>query len=800
MDANGNSSSRSGTITAGGQTFTVNQAGVPPPLASGLDTSNLVWVTATDYPWQVVTDVKHDGVDAAAAGNHSVHDSISWIQTTVVGPGTIAFWWKVASDLTLDAGGNIFSSDYLEFLINGEQQNFIMGQIDWNYREFPVPPGTNTLTWQYVKDPQFNAGADIAWLDQVTWSPGQPISLATALDTCSAEWSSGGSDDTYWKGIGPWGTGPALGWSGETNITHDGKSAARSGTIYFDQETWMQAVVSGVSNVSFWWKVSSQTNNDFLEFYTNDVLAKRISGEVNWQSNSFKLSASNIVSLKWRYSMTNGIHPWQGQEAGWVDQVVLSPTNNPAPIVTLLGSNPTIVECHGTFTDPGATAQDGCSGTPLSLVTNGSVNPNITGVYPIQYVATNSSGTATTNSRTVNVVDTTPPQITLNGSNSITIECHDSFTDPGATALDVCAGSVSLTTNGSVNPNLPGVYTITYVAADSSGNSATNTRSVNVVDTTPPTIVYSFTNLTIAATTNCTALLPDFTTTNYILATDNCSSVTVTQAPPSGTALGLGANQVILTASDSSGNTASCTNAVIVIDATAPLLVCPVDLLISADPGQCSATNVSLGTPNASDECGGVSVTNDAPSIFPVGTNIVTWTATDDHGNATNCSQLVVVTDVQLPNITGPDAVSVPTDPGTNCATGVNLGTPVTSDNCGIAGVTNDAPTSFPLGTNTVTWTATDVHGNMATCMQQVVVTNAPRLPHRIISIVKSGPGSFTLSFTGAVNSPFIVQASSNLIDWFNIYTHTSGPDGTWTCTDSTASNSPARFYRSLQP
>src|SRR5207253_5812204 len=80
------STARSGTITAGGQTFTVNQAGVPPTLASGLDTSNLVWSTDATYPWQVVTDVTHDLVDAAVSGNRFVPNSISWVQTTVVGP------------------------------------------------------------------------------------------------------------------------------------------------------------------------------------------------------------------------------------------------------------------------------------------------------------------------------------------------------------------------------------------------------------------------------------------------------------------------------------------------------------------------------------------------------------------------------------------------------------------------------------------------------------------------------------------------------------------------------------------
>jgi hypothetical protein len=87
------------------------------------------------------------------------------------------------------------------------------------------------------------------------------------------------------------------------------------------------------------------------------------------------------------------------------------------------------------------------------------------------------------------VVDTTPPTIFLNGSNPMTVECHTSFTDPGATADDGCAGSFAASAAGIVNVNVPGIYTITYTAADPSGNPATpKTRTVNVVDTTAPTI------------------------------------------------------------------------------------------------------------------------------------------------------------------------------------------------------------------------------------------------------------------------------------------------------------------------
>ena len=61
----------------------------------------------------------------------------------------------------------------------------------------------------------------------------------------------------------------------------------------------------------------------------------------------------------------------------------------------------------------------------------------------------------------------------------------------------------------------------------------------------------------------------------------------------------------------------------------------------------------------------------------------------------------------------------------TSCSgTGIDLGMPATADNCSVATVTNDAPTTFPIGTTTVTWTVTDSNGNTATATQNVIVSN----------------------------------------------------------------------------
>lgn len=120
-------------------------------------------------------------------------------------------------------------------------------------------------------------------------------------------------------------------------------------------------------------------------------------------------------------------------------------------------------------------------------------------------------------------------------------------------------------------------------------------------------------------------------------------------------------------------------------------------------------------------------VTHDAPATLPVGTTIVTWTATDASGNSASATQTVTVSDTTAPSITAPADVEV--ESSTPLA--VNLGTPSVSDLADPnPAVSNDAPAQFPLVSTVVTWTATDGSGNSASATQTVTVTEpAPQPP-----------------------------------------------------------------------
>ncbi|NQX92454.1 MAG: HYR domain-containing protein, partial [Flavobacteriales bacterium] len=194
-----------------------------------------------------------------------------------------------------------------------------------------------------------------------------------------------------------------------------------------------------------------------------------------------------------------------------------------------------------------------------------------------------------------------------------------------------------------------------------------------------------------------------------------------------------------------------CSYTITVQDVTPPLVSCPANITDVTDNGMCTAT-VALGSASATDNCNAV-VTNDAPAVFPVGTTIVTWTATDDAGNIDTCQQTVTITDGEAPVVTCPANITDVTDNGM-CTATVNIGNASATDNCSVASITNNAPAVFPVGTTVVTWTATDDAGNTHTCDQTITITDgeAPVVtcPANITDVTDNGMCTATVNIGNA--------------------------------------------------
>jgi len=130
-----------------------------------------IWNSGGDVPWfgqAIVTHAGHAVAQSGAIGNYDE----SLLQTTVVGPGRLEFWWKVSSET---------NGDWLEFDVTG-QTNRVSGEVDWQPEIANVPPGTQTLTWRYYKNGATSRGLDAGWLDQVSFQP-QPWVLSLPIQT-----------------------------------------------------------------------------------------------------------------------------------------------------------------------------------------------------------------------------------------------------------------------------------------------------------------------------------------------------------------------------------------------------------------------------------------------------------------------------------------------------------------------------------------------------------------------------------------------------------------------------------------
>jgi hypothetical protein len=132
-----------------------------------------------------------------------------------------------------------------------------------------------------------------------------------------------------------------------------------------------------------------------------------------------------------------------------------------------------------------------------------------------------------------------------------------------------------------------------------------------------------------------------------------------------------------------------------------------------------------------------------AGNVFPVGETVLTYSATDAHGNTASATQVVTVVDNTPPVISCP--VPITLEP--SCPTGAiaTWTPPEGTDNCAGATTTQTAgpaPGSvFPIGTTTVTYTVNDAHGNSASCSFTVTVLTPQAVIQNMMNFTNSLPG-----------------------------------------------------------
>ncbi len=375
-------------------------------------------------------------------------------------------------------------------------------------------------------------------------------------------------------------------------------------------------------------------------------------------SGSIVIDASAVVtSVLGSYSVTYDVTDSSGNAAMQVVRTV-DVVDTTAPVISLVGSNPQTIEVGGSYMELGATATDNVDGDISgSIVIDASaVNTSIVGSYPVMYDVTDSEGNAATQVlRTVGVVDTTLPVITLVGANPQTVEVGGSYTELGATATDNYDGDISgsiVIDASSVNTSVLGSYSVTYDVTDSEGNAATQVvRTVDVVDTTLPVISLVGSNPQTIEVGGSYTELGATASDNY---DGDISGSIVIDASAVNTAT-VGLYWVTYDVTDSSGNAAvQRTRTVQVVDTTLPVIT-----LTGANPQtvEVGSAYTELGataTDNLDGDLTG-SIVIDASSVNAsvLGSYSVTYDVTDSEGNAaTQVVRTVDVVDTTAPVIT----------------------------------------------------------------------------------------------------------------------------------------------------
>ena len=343
-----------------------------------------------DKLWFPQSQVSHDGKNAAQSGLIKDQEESS-VSVNVSGPATLSFWWKVSSET---------GYDFLSFSIDGIIKDSISGEVDWTLKTFNVPEGNHTLTWTYSKDEGLSEGQDTAWIDDFklidkatpiitvnndySFYLAEKIIIPFSIENNSVpvsfdrlpEWLVHNNENGSLSGNAPspgnyefaiiaqngnetitervritviWPIGESLEqpewtasgnsfWFPQSEITHDGSDAAQSGKISAREQSTISIKVTGPATVSFWWKVSSEPDYDYLSVFLDEqILQHRISGEVNWEKKEINVPEGEH-SVSWTYSKDVALS--EGDDAGWLDQVeIISPLSPVISISTELSFN-----------------------------------------------------------------------------------------------------------------------------------------------------------------------------------------------------------------------------------------------------------------------------------------------------------------------------------------------------------------------------------------------------------------------------------------------------------------------------
>ncbi|MEL6811532.1 MAG: HYR domain-containing protein [Bacteroidota bacterium] len=388
-------------------------------------------------------------------------------------------------------------------------------------------------------------------------------------------------------------------------------------------------------------------------------------------------------------------------------------------------------------------------GTAVTSIDVSSFDCSNIGANNVELSVTNTNGQTTTCTALVTVEDTTAPAVVcqnltviLDGSGSGTIT--PAQIDNGSS--DACGiASMSLDVSNFDCSDI-GVNNVTLSVTDVNGNVGSCVAQVTVLDDVNPTAVCQNITVQLDASGNVTINALDVDGGS----SDFCGIASRSVDVSSFDCSDLGANNVLLTVTDTSGNTDSCIAIVTVEDNIDPMAVCQ-NITVQLDASGSAFIDPSDLDGGSTDACGIASTTisNNLFNCSNVGSNTVLFTVTDTSGNSSSCSAIVTVEDATAPTVVCQNTTVQLDASGSGFITVANIDAG-TNDACGLASVSIDVNTfdCDDIGANNVTLTATDVYGNTASCVAVVTVVDTVdpiiNCPSNQTELVTSG-GTFTV-------------------------------------------------------
>ncbi|MDY7229082.1 immunoglobulin-like domain-containing protein [Hyalangium rubrum] len=486
-------------------------------------------------------------------------------------------------------------------------------------------------------------------------------------------------------------------------------------------------------------------------------------------SNRVTISGTVDIQHAGNYVLTYNATDTAGHVAPSVTRTV-QVSDSEGPTLALTGANPMQLECmRDWYSEPGATAVDACAGNVSGSINiqHGYINSATPGSYPVTYTATDGANTATA-VRDVQVRDTLPPDLYLNGGSTLVLECRvNTYSEQGAVAQDLCAGNLSgaVAITGEVDANVPGAYPVRYRVEDGHGFTTEKVRDVRVVDTRPPTLVLAGSG---TPTVECSrdAFLDVGATATDVCAGDVTHRITV-----SGTQniVAPGTYPITYSVTDPSGNAAeSVTRNVTVRDSKGPVVTvngqANMELECKVD------TYTELGA-TAYDACQGdmtsaINIYGSGANTSAVGTYNIQYGVWDVSGNTTMALRTVKVVDRLKPTLTLVGSSIVQHE----CASGEFVDPGYSAFDVCYGDLTQSVTKSgwvnaWVLGSYPITYNVQDstlLKAPTLTRTVQVVDTQGPTLTYRQVSVTPADQTMRNFTLADCVTANDVCDGWSN--------------------------------------